>query len=474
VITFAASDPNADTTLAALEASGSAVDTEPRRIAYRTLAMAVRPGDLATLIYTSGTTGEPKGVMLTHDNIYSNVMAGAAAIPFGGGDVCLSFLPLSHIFERMGGHYLMFHTGTSIAYAESIDTVPINMSEVRPTLLMSVPRLYEKMYARILDNALAGGAVKKRIFFWARHVADRWADVMLAGQTPGGALAVQYRLAQKLVFSKLKARTGGRLRYMVSGGAPLAPEINKFFYAAGLVILEGYGLTETSPVIAVNKPSAFRIGTVGRPVLGVEVTIASDGEILTRGPHVMKGYYNKPDATAEAIDGEGWFHTGDIGELRDGFLAITDRKKDIIVTAGGKNIAPQPIENKIKTNKYVSQAVMIGDKRKFPIVLVVPNWESLEKWAKLHNILWAERAQLLTMPTIRAKMEKEVMGEVEGMAHFEMPKKIGLLEHDFSVERGELTPTLKVKRRIIDKTYKALIDSLYEAGEREGETVHAS
>jgi long-chain acyl-CoA synthetase len=261
---------------------------------------------------------------------------------------------------------------------------------------------------------------------------------------------------------------------MVSGGAPLAAEINKFFYAAGLVILEGYGLTETSPVIAVNTPAEFRIGTVGRPVAGVEIMIASDGEILTRGPHVMIGYYNKPAATSEAIDRDGWFHTGDIGELRDGFLAITDRKKDIIVTAGGKNIAPQPIENKIKTNKYVSQAVMIGDKRKFPIVLVVPNWESLEKWAKLHNILWTERAQLLAMPTIRAKMEKEVMAEVEGFAHFELPKKIGLLEHDFSVERGELTPTLKVKRRIIDKTYKPLIDSLYEAGEREGEAIHAS
>jgi long-chain acyl-CoA synthetase len=267
------------------------------------------------------------------------------------------------------------------------------------------------------------------------------------------------------VFSKLKTRTGGRLRYFISGGAPLAPEINKFFYAAGLVILEGYGLTETSPVIAVNIPSAFRIGTVGKAVSGVEITIASDGEILTRGPHVMKGYFNKPAATAEAIDAEGWFHTGDIGELRDGFLAITDRKKDIIVTAGGKNIAPQPIENKVKTNKYVSQAVMIGDKRKFPIMLIVPNWDSLEKWAKLHNILWTERAQLLAMPTIRAKMDKEVMGECESLAHFEAPKKIGLLEHDFSVERGELTPTLKVKRRVIDKTYKNLIDSMYESGE---------
>jgi long-chain acyl-CoA synthetase len=232
-----------------------------------------------------------------------------------------------------------------------------------------------------------------------------------------------------------------------------------------LVILEGYGLTETSPVMAVNTPANFRLGTVGKPIAGVEVTIASDGEILTRGPNVMKGYYNKPTATAEAIDSEGWFHTGDIGEIRDGFLAITDRKKDIIVTAGGKNIAPQPIENKIKTNKYVSQAVMIGDKRKFPVVLVVPNWDSLEKWAKLQNILWTDRAQLLAMPTIRKKMEKEVASEVSELARYEMPKKVALLEHDFSIERGELTPTLKVKRRVVDKTYKKQIDDLYASGD---------
>jgi long-chain acyl-CoA synthetase len=465
VITFADSGEGVDLTLSALETKGAAVDSPERRARHLQQAQAVGPDDLATLIYTSGTTGEPKGVMLTHDNIYSNVMAARTAIPFSGDDTCLSFLPLSHIFERMAGHYLMLETGTSIAYAESVDTVPINMSEIRPTLVLSVPRLYEKMYARVLENALSGGGAKKQIFFWARGVADRWANVKLAGGTPRGLLAIQYAIAQKLVFSKLQARTGGRLRYFVSGGAPLAPEINKFFYAAGLVILEGYGLTETSPVIAVNIPSAFRIGTVGKAVSGVEITIASDGEILTRGPHVMKGYFNKPAATAEAIDAEGWFHTGDIGELRDGFLAITDRKKDIIVTAGGKNIAPQPIENKVKTNKYVSQAVMIGDKRKFPIMLIVPNWDSLEKWAKLHNILWTERAQLLAMPTIRAKMDKEVMGECASLAHFEAPKKIGLLEHDFSVERGELTPTLKVKRRVIDKTYKNLIDSMYESGE---------
>jgi long-chain acyl-CoA synthetase len=469
VITFADSPAGADLTLAAVEARGATVDNASRQGVYQDRAMAVRPDDLATIIYTSGTTGEPKGVMLTHDNIYSNVAASRKAIPFAGVDIALSFLPLSHIFERMAGHYLMMATGTSIAYAESVDTVPLNLAEVRPTLVLSVPRLYEKMYARVLENALSGSAIKKQIFFWARGVADRWADVKLAGGEPKGFLALQYKIAQKLVFSKLQARTGGRLRYFVSGGAPLAPEINKFFYAAGLVILEGYGLTETSPVISVNIPAAFKIGTVGKPVSGVEVEIASDGEILTRGPHVMKGYFNKPAATAESIDTSGWFHTGDIGELRDGFVAITDRKKDIIVTAGGKNIAPQPIENKIKTNKYVSQAVMIGDKRKFPIVLVVPNWDSLEKWAKQNNILWTERAQLLAMPTIQKKMEKEVMEETAGLARYEAPKKVGLLEHDFSIERGELTPTLKVKRRIVDKTYKSMIDALYAAGDREEE-----
>src|SRR5689334_8643788 len=461
---------SADMTLDALEQRGATADSPARAAEFRAEALLVKPNDLATIIYTSGTTGEPKGVMLSHDNIYSNVAATRTALVMRGDDVSLSFLPLSHILQRMGDYWFLA-TGTSIAYVDSFDLVPLAMSQVRPTIAISVPRLYEKMYARVLENALAGGAVKKRIFFWARGVADRWADEKLAGREPRGLLAVQYALAQRLVFSKLKARTGGRLRYFVSGGAPLAPEINKFFYAAGLVILEGYGLTETSPVIGVNTPANFRIGTVGKPVPGVEVQIAPDGEILTRGPHVMRGYFNKPTATAEAIDSEGWFHTGDIGEIRDGFLAITDRKKDIIVTAGGKNIAPQPIENKIKTNKYVSEAVMIGDRRKFPVILIVPNWDQLEKWARIHNILWTDRAQLLAMPTIHAKMEKEVFGECAELARFEMPKKVGLLEHDFSIERGELTPTLKVKRRVVDKQYKALIDSLYESGDREAEPV---
>ena len=460
VVSFDEVGPSADMTLAGLEQRGAAAET-PQSIAdYRAGAIAVEPDDLATLIYTSGTTGNPKGVMLTHNNIRSNVEATRHLFPVEPGDVSLSFLPLSHIFERMGD-YLMWTAGISIAYAESLDTVPVNMVEVSPTMVFSVPRLYEKMYARVLQNALSGGFIKKKIFFWARDVAEKWADVKLAGGEPRGLLARKYALAQKLVFSKLKARTGGRLRYFVSGGAPLAPEINKFFYAAGLVILEGYGLTETSPVICVNTPEHFRIGTVGRPVDGVEVLIASDGEILTRGPHVMKGYYNSPEATAEAIDADGWFHTGDIGELRDGFLAITDRKKDIIVTAGGKNIAPQPVENLVKTNKYVSQAVMIGDKRRFPSMLVVPNFEQLEAWAKRKNFIWTDRSQLIRMPAVHSKMEEEVLGMLTDLAQYERPKKIALLENDFSLEKGEMTPTQKVKRRVVDRNYKDVIDTIY-------------
>ena len=463
-----AAHPFADQVLAEVEAGGAARDSSERATTFEASARQAAPGDLATIIYTSGTTGAPKGVMLSHDNFYSNISATCTIVEMHGTDVALSFLPLCHIFERTGD-YWFFLTGTSIAYVESFDLVPIAMAEVRPTIAMSVPRLYEKMYARVLENALAGGAVKKRIFFWARAVADRFADARLAGRQPSGALSLQYALAQRLVFSKLQQRTGGRLRYFVSGGAPLAPEINKFFYAAGLTILEGYGLTETSPVIAVNTPDRFRIGTVGKPVEGVEVMIAADGEILTRGPHVMQGYFNKPDATREAIDDAGWFHTGDIGVLEDGFLRITDRKKDLIVTAGGKNIAPQPIENMVKTNKYVSQAVMLGDRRKFPVMLIVPNFEQLEKWAKLKQLLWTDRAQLLQMPTVQAKMEKEVHSKLTGLASFETPKKLALLEHDFTVESGELTPTLKVKRRVVDQNYKALIDSLYEVAEGVGE-----
>jgi long-chain acyl-CoA synthetase len=454
--------PGVDMTLAALEAAGAARETGEAIARYRDEAMAVKPDDVATIIYTSGTTGEPKGAMLTHDNISSNVQGVLAVIPIGPGDVSLSFLPLSHILERTA-HYVMQMAGVSIAYAESMDTIVADFGLAHPTVAVAVPRVYEKIYARVLENALAGSAIKKRIFFWARGVAGRWAEEKLAGGEPKGLLAMKYGLAHKLVFSKLRDRVGGRLRYFVSGGAPLAPEINRFFYAAGLTILEGYGLTETSPVISCNRPEIanFRIGSVGRPIAGVEVKIAADGEILSRGPHIMQGYYKRPDATREAIDADGWFHTGDIGVIEDGFLRITDRKKEIIVTAGGKNIAPQPIENQVKTNKYVSQVVLIGDRRRFPVILVVPNFEQLEKWAKLKNLLWTDRAQLIAQPLVQAKMEKEVLSRLTGLASYETPKKVALLDEDFSIEGGELTPTLKVKRRVVDQKYRELIDRVY-------------
>ena len=463
VISFIAPAPvGCDMTMDEFIARGAAVDSPERAAAWKASALAVGPDDLATLIYTSGTTGLPKGVMLSHDNLYSNVFASLPVLEPKDDDVALSFLPLSHIFERMSGHYMLFAGGCTIAYAESIDAVAANLGEVRPTILSSVPRIYEKLYARIMENGNAGSGLKKAIFHWSLGVADEWADAYLAKREPGGMLALKYSIAQKLVFSKIRARLGGRLRVACSGGAPLASTINKFFVASGLTLVEGYGLTETSPVVSVNRLNNIRVGTVGELVAGVEVAIAADGEILTRGPSVMKGYYRNPQATAEAIDSDGWFHTGDIGAMQDGFLRITDRKKDIIVTAGGKNIAPQPIENTVVTNAFVSQAVMIGDKRKFPVMLVVPSWDALLKWASFKGITTTDKTALLADPQVIDKLDREVRGEMKGLAKFESPKKIALLEHEFTIEGGELTPSLKVKRRVINEKYKGVIDRLYD------------
>ena len=453
--------------LAALEAKGAALMATDAAAQLRAAALAIKPDQVATIIYTSGTTGEPKGAMLTHGNIASNVSAVIDLLELTPADSSLSFLPLSHIFERMVD-YLMFAAGVSIAYVETMDTIAQNMQEVRPTIVVSVPRIYEKIHDRITDTAMRAGGAKRAIFLWARAVGERWTDVVIAGREPGMLLALEHRIADKLVFVKVRAAVGGRLRFFVSGGAPLSPEINRFFFAAGLKILEGYGLTETSPVIAVNTPKRLTIGTVGAPIPGVEVKIAADGEILTRGPHVMKGYFNHPEATAEAIDADGWFYTGDIGTLQDGLLRITDRKKDIIVTAGGKNIAPQPIENAVKANKFVVQAVMIGDRRKFPLILVVPNFDQLVRWAEHKSISFKDHRDLLANALVNAKMQREVIGELEKFAPFEKPKKVVLLEQDFTIDSGELTPTLKVKRRTVDRKFRALIDAAYTAEESRG------
>ncbi|HMA44796.1 MAG TPA: long-chain fatty acid--CoA ligase [Gemmatimonadales bacterium] len=446
-------------TLDELEAKGRAVAGAHPRV--REEALAVPSDAIATLIYTSGTTGDPKGVILTHHNIWSNVQGGLQALPLQPTDECLAMLPLSHVYERMVD-YTLLSAGVIINYAESFDKVAQNLGEVRPTIVLSVPRLYEKVYARVLENALSGSGLKRRIFLWAKRAGEDWATLVLDQRPIPAGLALKHKIADRLVFAKLRARTGGRIRYFISGSAPLSPEIAKFFFSAGLPVLEGYGLTETSPVLTLNPWTRPRIGTVGVVFPDVQLKIAADGEILAKGPNVMQGYYNKPEATAEAIDAEGWFHTGDIGELdADGYLKITDRKKDLIKTAGGKFIAPQPIENQVKLNKFVANAVLLGDKRKFSIILVVPNFETLEPWATAQGLAFGSRRELIALPAVRKKMEAEVEGTMGDLAHFERPKKVVLLEQDFTIESGELTPTLKVKRRVVEKNYAPVIDAAY-------------
>lgn len=436
---------------------------------FEKLALEVSPDDEASLIYTSGTTGLPKGVILTHNNFLSNIKTVSTIIEFSDKDTVLSFLPLSHVLERMVT-FTYIYKGCRIGYAESIETVAENLLEIRPNIMVSVPRVFEKIYARVMDNVLSSSALKKRIFFWALKVGRKYGRKKLLKEPIPRGLQRKRNLAHKLVFSKIIERTGGKIRFFVSGGAPLSKDIAEFFYALGIVILEGYGLTETSPVISVNTFENLKLGTVGKPIPGVEVKIAPDGEILTRGPHVMKGYYKKEAETREAFEG-GWFQTGDIGHIdENGFLVITDRKKDIIVTAGGKNIAPQPIENMLKTNPYISNAVVIGDRRRFVCVLVVPNFEKLEEYARFSNISFKDHTELIkneqVVNFIRAKVDRATLN----LASYEKLKRVALLDRDFEIEKGEITPTLKVKRNIIEQKYRSLIDALYEEERNNSQT----
>lgn len=422
---------------------------------------AVEPGDIATLIYTSGTTGTPKGVMLSHHNIVHNILLAQERLPLSPADSCLSFLPLSHIFERMAGYYTMLYSGVCINYAESVETVARDMMEVRPTIVVSVPRLYEKIYSRVQNTAAEGSPLRRRIFHWSQDVALRSTRRLTSGRGLGPGLALQRKVADALVFRKLRKRTGGNLRFFVSGGAPLAKDIAEFFHAAGLVILEGYGLTETSPVISVNSQDQFRPGSVGRPLSDVEVRIAEDGEILTRSDSVMQGYYNKPEDTAEAIR-DGWFHTGDIGHLdEDGYLFITDRKKDLLVTAGGKNIAPQPIEGDLKRNKYVAEAVLLGDRRKYLVALLVPDFDALRDYAARKDIPHDDIASLVGSRQIESLFQHAIDAVNEGRPSFEQVKYFRLLDAPFTQESGELTPSLKVKRKVVLEKHAELIQGMY-------------
>jgi long-chain acyl-CoA synthetase len=423
---------------------------------------AIRPDDTATLLYTSGTTGEPKGVMLSHRNVLSNVEACLQVIPITGQDLHLSFLPLSHVFERMAGWYLMLAVGARVAYAENMETIPQNMLEVRPTVMLGVPRFFEKLYTRIQEALRTAPPLKRRLATWAMAVGQRVTAARAAGDSLPLPLIIQRWVADRLVLRKFRSRLGGRLRFFVSGSAPLSKEIGEFFYSVGVTILEGYGLTETSPVIAVNRLPVPRFGTVGPLIPGVDVRIAEDGEILTKGPHVMQGYYRKPQETAATIV-EGWFHTGDIGHLDDHHcLVITDRKKDLIKTAGGKFVAPQKLENLLITDPYISQAFVYGDRRPYCVALLVPRIEALRRYAQEQEIPSRSVDALVRDPRVLEFYWTRVQTKQHGLASFEQLKKIALLDQEFSQQAGELTPTLKAKRSVIAQRYAALLENLYQ------------
>lgn len=429
---------------------------------YERLRAAVAPDDLASQLYTSGTTGVPKGVMLSHRNLVANTINSVRLLELEGqNDIALSYLPFSHIFER-GTWYVYMYSGVLIAYAESIEAVPHNLQEIRPTLMTSVPRMFEKMYARMLERGLAAPAPRRQIFAWALDVAREWARKRDKGQRTGAWLDFKRKIADALVYEKLRQAVGGRVRLFVSGGAALAPEIAYVFMGAGITILQGYGLTETSPTISANTEHQNRIGTVGRVVNGVEVKIAPDGEILVRGDTVTRGYYNSPELNSEAFTEDGWFRTGDIGEIdKDGYLTITDRKKDLIKTSGGKYIAPQRVESLLMSSRFISQVVVVGNGRKFASALIHPNMEMLHSYAALKGFTFEDDNKLLRDHRIVDLMERQVDRHTTGLAKYEKIKGIALLDRELSIEAGELTPTLKPKRRFIERKYSELIDALY-------------
>ncbi|MEZ5423036.1 MAG: long-chain fatty acid--CoA ligase [Pyrinomonadaceae bacterium] len=446
--------------LSDLEDCGAAVhNTKPDLIA--TLANAVEPEDIATLIYTSGTTGEPKGVMLSHRNLVSNAIDASKQLAFSPNDTCLSVLPLSHVFERTG-MYLYFVNGMAVHYAESVEKVPDNLKEVRPTIFMGVPRIFEKVFERARLKAARSSAVKERIFDFAIEAAKEYASAKETGR-PSAAVRARHFVAEKLVLRKFREFFGGRLRYCITGGAAIADEIYLIFTGADIAIMQGYGMTEASPVITANSPEFKRIGTVGGPIRNVKVRIAEDGEIEVNSPGVMKGYYNKPEATAEAFTADGWLRTGDIGNIgADGFLSITDRKKELFKTSGGKYIAPSPIEQMIRSSRFVNQVVLVGNERKFPAALIVPNFEMLASYAELKGLDLKTPAEFCRNEKIIDLLERQVAAATQTLSHYEKVKKIALLENELTVENGELTPTLKVKRRVVDELYRSTIDALYK------------
>jgi long-chain acyl-CoA synthetase len=429
--------------------------------AYRMRAAQVLPGQLCTVIYTSGTTGEPKGVMLTHNNMSSNVTDSCATFDFSPGtDIALSFLPLAHVYGRMLDYIYIFN-GVTVAYVEAVDLVAQALLEVHPTVIAAVPRFFEKIYARLMEQGSKTTGIKRNLFDWAIDVARRAAPWRTGANGASPILKAQWAIADKLVYKKLRTGTGGKLRMVFSGGAPLSKDLAEFFWAVGIPIYQGYGLTETSPILTSNYPQN-RSGSSGRPIPNVLIRIAQDGEILAKGPCVMQGYYKSPDATRETIDEEGWFHTGDIGYLdADNYLFVTDRKKDLIKTAGGKFVAPQPIENALKTSPYITNAMIVGDQRRFVVALIVPNAATVSAKLQDQGIRLASHEEMAAHPAVRSLIEGEVKRLTAHLAQWETIKRFALLPEDFTFDNGNLTSTLKLKRRVVEKNYREVIDNLY-------------
>ncbi len=442
---------------------------------FRDRSRQIRPEQLATIIYTSGTTGEPKGVMLSHGNLISNLIAGHTVVPVTPDDVSLSFLPLSHSFERLVSYVYLAH-GVTIVFAESMETVGRDLPIVRPTIMTGVPRVYEKFHARILERGHALPQPRRTLFHWGARVAHAWARAAGHGGRVSGILALESAIAERLVFSKIRDSVGGRLWGLVSGSAPLPLHTAEFFFGVGLTITEGYGLTETSPIVTANPIDAPRLGTVGTPIPGVDVRIADDGEVLVRGPNVMMGYYHKPEETAAVLK-DGWFHTGDIGSLdAEGYLRITDRKKDLLVTSGGKKVAPQPVEAILRRSPLVTEAVLLGDRRRFICALIVPDFNALERRLKDLGRPPAdpspgsgsprtesrdERAELVRRDDVVALYEELVEALNRELSQFERIKKFRLLPREFTIDAGELTPTMKVKRKAVEHNWGKEIDEMY-------------
>ncbi len=425
---------------------------------------------VATIVHTSGTTANPKGVVLTHGNILHNYEAGIQAVDFTEHDTFLSFLPLSHMTERAAGQIVPLGRGCTIAYAEpAIERLAANMAEVRPTVMVAVPRLYERLYARVISTVEAAPPLRQRIFYWAQRLGARHYQNHLDGHQNGIWLKVQMKLADRLVFHKIRARTGGRVRYFVSGGAPLSREVGEFFYAMGMLILEGYGLTETAPLLTINRPGDFKFGTVGKPIAETQIRIdPTNGEVLARGPQVMKGYHNQPEETAAVIDADGWFHTGDIGELDpEGRILITDRLKNIIVLGNGKNVAPAPMEIAMLTSKYIAQTVVLGDNQPYTGALIAPDFEQLAAWAAANGIAEMPPEQLVAEKAVHKLIDSEVKAKLEGFAIWERPRRVALLPRLLSEEEGELTPSLKVKTRVVVKQWSDKVAQLFGEEERE-------